>query len=149
MLPNREHPVQAAEAFSTAAHDLALASRRFDDPADSYRVLGDLQTSLIALQQTLRQVAAFHERERHRAATDHGDRAVGEELTEAAAHHLVNAAGAVDRATDDLMAGFAKNGRIAWQPDPVASVLADRESSLEITDTPTTDRRSPPPPPAR
>lgn len=149
MLPNREHPVQAAEAFSTAAHDLALASRRFEEPGDSYQVLGDLQTSLIALQQTLRQVAAFHERERHRAATDAGDRAVGEGLAEAAAHHLDNAAGAVDRATDDLMAGFAKSGRIAWEPDPVTAVLTDRGTGLEITDTPTATPGSSPPSPAR
>lgn len=106
MLPRNEDPLQAAEAFSTAAHDLALASRGFDDPAESYQVLGDLQTSLIALQQTLRQMAAFHDHHRHRAVTDAGDRAAGEVLAEAAAHHLDSAARAVDRATDDLMRGF-------------------------------------------
>lgn len=147
MLPRSEDPARAADALSEAAHDLALATRRFADPADSYQVLGNLQTTLFGLQQTLEQVAALHQREAARAATDAGDREVGRAVAEAAAERLTHAAAAIDHATDELMAGFAHNGRIAWQPahDPVGAVLTARGDQLPDGpgSTPPSDPRPP------
>lgn len=150
MLPNSEDPLRAAEAFSTAAHDLALATRSFENPAQSYEVLGDLQSSLMAVHQTLQQMARLHERERGRAATDAADRVMGEEFAENAAHDLERAARCIDRATDEVISGFAQSGRIAWQPGPVEAVLSERAPDLEITETPPTTTGGPwSPPPSR
>jgi len=147
MLPNSEHPVQAAEAWEQAARDLALATRRFDAPIDSYTVLGNLQSGLIDLHQTLTQLVTFHEREQHRAATDRGDLTAGGELAATAAQHLTQAARTLDHATDELMAGFACNGRIAWQPDPVDTVLTERAARLPEASAPhRTDPGQPPAP---
>lgn len=51
---------------------------------------------------------------------------------EAAAIHI-------DRATDQLMAGFAHSGRIAWQPEhsPFAEALTDRATQLDPDMAPT------------
>lgn len=149
MPTNSDDPRQAAEAFCAASEDLALASRHFDDPSDSYGVLGQLQMGMIALHQTLTQMATLHEREQHRAATDAGDRAVGAELAANAAGDLERAARFTDRATDELMSGFAQSGQIAWQQAPARQVLAERETSLETPQVALSRRKRPPAAPDR
>lgn len=144
-MPSFEDPVADAGELSQAARGLAYASRLFDDPADSYTVLGELQSALISLHQSLQQLAAMHTRLADRASTDAGDRADGREHALTAAMRLDTAAVHVDRATDHLMVGFAENGQIAWlpAPSPAERALAERADDLEIT---ASDRAYPPPP---
>lgn len=150
-MPSFEDPVADAEELSQAARGLAHASRRFDDPADSYTVLGELQSALISLHQSLQQLAAFHTRLADRASTDAGDRAEGRKHELTAAMRLDTAAVHVDRATDHLMVGFAENGQIAWlpAPSPAERALAERADDLEITPSERPDQTPPAPAPGR
>lgn len=132
-MPTYDDPVKDAAELSEAARGLAHASRQFDDPADSYPVLGELQSTLIRLHQSVQQLASLHTRLADRAATDDGDRAAGREHALVAAVRLEAAATHIDRATDQLMAGFAENGRIAWQSTPgiAGEMLTERAARLE------------------
>ncbi|GFZ83171.1 hypothetical protein GCM10011359_09840 [Nesterenkonia alkaliphila] len=124
--------------------DFALASRSIDNPEDSYQVLGELQAGLTALVQVLSQMSSFHDRERGRAVTDHGDAALGAEHAETAAYHLKQASRFISRATDEVIAGFACNGQIAWRRGPLAETLAERENTLPASPEARRDRsRSP------
>jgi len=132
-MPTFHDPLVDAEEFSAAARGLAHASRSFAEPIDTYRVLGDLQSAMFSLHQSLQQIAAFHTRLADRASTDHGDRAAGREHALIAAMRLETAATHVDRATDHLMVAVAENGKIAWQPATAAAeVLAERDAEVEI-----------------
>lgn len=146
-MPSFEDPVADAAELSEAARGLAHATRRFDDPADSYAVLGDLQSALISLHQSLQQLATLHTRLADRASTDSGDRADGQEHAFVAAMRLETAATHVDRATDHLMVGFAENGQIAWlpTPSPAERALTERAVDLEITSGKRPDPPSPGP----
>lgn len=140
-----ENPIAAAEALASAARDLALASRRFEAPIDSYRVFGNMQSAFFDLHQSLGQLADFHERTRDRAATDRGDRAMGVRYADTAAARLRAAAAAFDQATNELMAAFAVNAQIAWQPATARDALAERETQI-ATDAVTATRGEAEPP---
>lgn len=139
-MPTFEDPAKDAAELSEAARGLAHATRHFENPADSYRVLGDLQSTLISLHQSLRQVAAFHSRHQAHASTDRGDRVAGQAHAFAAAAWLETAARDIDQATDQLIAAFSANGQIAWQPtaapeherlSTITEVLAARAEHLQ------------------
>lgn len=134
-MPTYDDPIADATELSDAARGLAHASRGFPEPIDSYRVLGNLQSALISLHQSIQQISEFHLRNADRAATDNGDRAAGREHALMAAVRLEAAATHIDRAADQLMAGFVENGKIAWQPtrSPVVEALTDRQAALEPT----------------
>lgn len=134
-MPTFDDPTADAAELSAAARGLAHASRRFDEPIDSYTVLGDLHSALLSLHQSIQQIAGLHLRLADRAATDDGDYAAGLEHALVAAMRLENAAIHIDRATDQLMAGFVENGKIAWQPapSPAEQALADREADIDPT----------------
>ena len=68
--------VDAAEA-SEALRGLAHASRVFEDPADTYAVLGDLLAGVRSLRQVLDQLATAHLKHRVRAHDDAGDQTAG------------------------------------------------------------------------
>jgi len=133
-MPTFHDPLVDAEEFSAAARGLAHASRSFAEPIDTYRVLGDLQSALFSLHQSVQQIADFHTRMVDRASTDHGDHAAGQEHALVAAMRLETAAVHIDRATDHLMVAFAENGQIAWQPapTPAAEMLAERGNAIKV-----------------
>lgn len=146
-MPTFDDPRRDAAELSAAARGLAHASRDFTDPADSYAVLGELQSTLISLQQSLRQIAVLHTQNVNRASTDDADPAAGRGHAFAAAAWLESAARDIDQATDQLMAAFEANGQIAWQPAVVdhgsrarlGELLEDRAAQLATSDpaTPT------------
>ncbi len=152
-MPTYDDPIADATELSEAARGLAHASRGFPEPIDSYRVLGNLQSALMSLHQSIQQISEFHLRNADRASTDNGDRAAGREHALMAAVRLEAAATHVDRATDQLMAAFVENGCIAWQPapSPAAEAIADRQAALDPispdTNQPGSSRRSPIMPP--
>lgn len=124
MSMNEERPVEASEALADAARDLAYASRVFDDPADSYRVLGNLQVTLADLHQSIQQVAQMHNREWIRASSDAADQVVGRTAATRAEKLLHETAASIDTAYDQLREAFAHNGRIAWQPEPAVETTS-------------------------
>lgn len=128
MSRNEDRPVEASEALADAARDLAYASRVFDDPADSYRVLGNLQVTLADLHQSIQQVAQMHNCEWIRASSDGADQVAGRTDARRAETLLQEAAASIDTAYDQLREAFAHNGRIAWQPEPAVETSGQARS---------------------
>ena len=119
-MPTFQNPtVDAAEA-SEALRGLAHASRVFEDPADTYAVLGDLLAGVRSLRQALDQLATAHVTNRVRAHDDAGDQTAGANYALAATAELQQAAALLDGVYDRVDAAMAASGRIAWHPAPTA-----------------------------
>lgn len=121
-MPISKDPAADAEQTREALRGLAHASQLITSPRETYRVLGSLSAALFSLQQSLDQLASWHERNAELAATDHGDRRAGRGDALAATGNLRDAAGSVRQAHRELRAAFNHNGRIAWQPGVDASL---------------------------
>ncbi|MHC9043324.1 hypothetical protein ACYX8G_02000 [Microbacterium saperdae] len=78
-MPTFEHPAQDADELAEAARGPAHAIRHIPAAEDTYPVLGSVHYTLTSVQQSLRQLADWHERHSPFAATDDGDRAAGQE----------------------------------------------------------------------
>lgn len=115
-MPSYDDPAADADEAAQALRGLAHASRTFTDPTDSCRVLGSLSAALASLQQSLDQLAVWHERNADRACHDDGDGKAGRSDAAAAGEYLRRAAGSVRQADTALNQAFNHNGRIAWQP---------------------------------
>ena len=111
--------VDAAEA-SEALRGLAHASRVFEDPADTYAVLGDLLAGVRSLRQVLDQLATAHLKHRVRAHDDAGDQTAGATDALAATAELQQAAALLDGVHDRVDTAMAASGRISWYPAPTA-----------------------------
>lgn len=102
---------------------MAHATRAFEDPADTYRVLGEVSGSVRLLRQVLDQLSRAHADHRDIAFTD--DRAPAEAVALAAADELHQAADGLDEVADRVMRAHEASGRIAWQthtnPEPERS----------------------------
>lgn len=121
----RADAAEAAEALRGLAH----ASRDFDQPADTYPVLGDLLAGVRSLRQVLDQLATTHLTHRDRAHDDHGDHLAGSHSASATADELDQARTLLDLVHDRLDAAFAHSGRIAWHPEPTHSQEAPVETA--------------------
>ncbi len=154
-MPTFEDPIADADELSAAARGLAHATRWFAEPSNSYAVLGNLQSALISLHQSLQQIADLHTQLADRATNDDGDRAAGYEHALVAATGLGIAAVHVERATDSLMVAFSESGRIVWQPapesSPVQELLAERAEEIDPStgSTGSVQRPESPPGPGR
>ncbi|WP_227480959.1 hypothetical protein [Thermobifida fusca] len=126
-MPTFHDPLADAAEASEALRGLAHASRVFDDPADTYRVFGDLVAGVRSLRQVLDQLASTHLNARDRAFDDDGNPAAGAAAALAAADELHQAGTLLDQAHDRLDAAFSHSGRIAWHPEPVVDQAAARE----------------------
>lgn len=126
-MPTFNDPLADAAEASEALRGLAHASRVFDDPADTYRVFGDLVAGVRSLRQVLDQLATTHLNARDRAFDDDGNPVAGAASALAAADELHQAGTLLDEAYDRLDAAFSHSGRIAWHPEPVV----DRDSSRQ------------------
>ncbi|WP_201791517.1 hypothetical protein [Aeromicrobium sp. PE09-221] len=126
-MPTFHDPLADAAEASEALRGLAHASRVFDDPADTYRVFGDLVAGVRSLRHVLDQLADTHFNARDRAFDDDGNPAAGAASALAAADELHQAGTLLDQAYDRLDAAFSHSGRIAWHPEPVVDRDAQRE----------------------
>ncbi len=115
-MPTYDNPAVDADEAAEALRGLAHASRNITDPSETYRVLGSLSTALASLQQSLDQLADWHDRNAERAATDDGARRAGRHEAVSAGVCLRDAADRVRQAHRSLNEAFSHNGRIAWQP---------------------------------
>jgi len=117
-MPTFQNPtVDAAEA-SEALRGLAHATRAFEDPADTYAVLGDLLAGIRSLRQVLDQLATVHVSNQVRAYDDAGNQGAGASHALSAATDLRQAAALLDGVHDQVDAAIGVSGRIAWRPAP-------------------------------
>ncbi|WP_201791455.1 hypothetical protein [Aeromicrobium sp. PE09-221] len=126
-MPTFHDPLADAAEASEALRGLAHASRVFEDPADTYRVFGDLVAGVRSLRQVLDQLATTHLDARDRAFDDDGSAAAGAASALAAADELHQAGTLLDQAYGRLDAAFSHSGRIAWHSEPVVDRDAQRE----------------------
>ncbi|MCC9053509.1 hypothetical protein LOK55_04185 [Microbacterium sp. F2E] len=117
-MPTFDDPTTDATEASEALRGLAHASRTFTDPADTYRVLGDVLYGVRSLRQVLDQLATTHLTYRVRAHDDAGDQAAGATSALAAADELHQAATILDGVHDRVDAAMSHSGRIAWYDAP-------------------------------
>lgn len=142
-MPTFEDPAKDADELGEAARGLAYATRRIPVPDDTYRVLGSMHYALTSVQQSLRQLADWHDRHSPFAATDDGDYAAGQEQAAKASGWLTIAAASLEQVVQLVMAAQSENGRIAWHPapSPLDQALADRSASLDAEAPVTGDAR--------
>lgn len=113
-MPTYHDPLADAADASEALRGLAHASRVFDNPADTYSVLGDLVSGVRSLRQVLDQVGSAHLVHRGRAHDDDGDHATGASEALAAADDLHQAGTLLDGVEERVNAAMTHSGRIAW-----------------------------------
>lgn len=119
-MPTFHDPRTDSEEASAALRGLAHASRSFDQPADTYAVLGDLLSGLRSLRQVFDQLAATHLTHRARAHDDDGDHTIGAVEALAAADDLHHAGTLLDGVEERVDAAMTHSGRIAWHETPHA-----------------------------
>lgn len=121
-MPTYENPItDAAEAYE-ALRGLAHATRSWDEPADTYRVIGEVVAGIRCLGQVLDQLAGVHLRHQDSVSTDDDDRKAGAVAALAAADGFHQAASLLDQVHDQLSAAFIQSGKIVWHPQPAAAV---------------------------
>lgn len=123
-MPTFQNPTADAAKASEALRGLAHASRVFEDPADTYAVLGDLLAGVRSLRQVLDQLATAHARNQVRAYDDAGNQGVGASHALTAAAELRQAAALLDGVHEQVDAAMGSSGRIAWRPAPSDSAPA-------------------------
>ena len=140
-MPTFEDPAKDADELGEAARGLAYATRRIPVPDGTYRVLGSMHSALTSLQQSLRQLADWHERHSPFAATDDGDRAAVQEQAAKASGWLTIAAASLEQVVQLVMTAQSENGRIAWHPElsPLDQALQERSAALDA-DAPATEQ---------
>lgn len=104
-------PVADAAEACEGLRGLAHATRAFEDPADTYRVLGEVSGSVRLLRQVLDQLSRAHADHRDIAFTD--DRVPAEAVALAAADELHQAADVLDEVAGRVVRAHEASGRIA------------------------------------
>ena len=129
-----QNPVADADEAHEALRCLAHATRTFDEPSQTYDVIGDLLGSIRSLQQVLEQVGAAHLDHRDRARSEAGDRAVGAVHASRAADALRAAALQLGNVEINVDLASQQSGQIVWQGSrPLtagASVVNDKLAAL-------------------
>ena len=121
-MPTYENPVtDAAEAYE-ALRGLAYATRSWEEPADTYRVISEVVAGIRCLGQVLDQLAGVHLRHQDGVSTDDGDRTAGAAAALSAADGFHQAAVLLDRAHDQLSTAFVQSGKIVWHPQLAAEI---------------------------
>ncbi|GAA5196762.1 hypothetical protein [Microbacterium jejuense] len=127
-MPTFQDPVVDGEEACQALRALAHATRSFDQPAQTYAVVGDVLGGLRSLEQVLEQLASAHTSETAIARTDDGDPWAGIEEAHAAASALRRASTLVARAGLAVDQASVHSGRIAWGTDTPAALIPLTES---------------------
>ena len=117
-MPTFQNPTADAAEASEALRGLAHATRVFEDPADTYTVLGDLLAGVRSLRQVFDQLATAHARNQVRAYDDTGNQGAGASHALIAAAQLRQAAALLDGVHEQVDAAMSASARIAWRPAP-------------------------------
>lgn len=121
-MPTFQNPTTDATEASEALRGLAHATRVFEDPADTYAVLGDLLAGVRSLRQVFDQLATVHAGNQVRAYDDAGNQGAGASHALTAAARLRQAAVLLDGVHERVDAAMSASARIAWRPAPSDSV---------------------------
>lgn len=127
-MPTFQDPVVDGEEACQALRALAHATRSFEQPAETYAVVGDILGGLRSLEQVLDQLASAHTSADAIARTDEGDQWAGIEEAYAAASALRRASTLVARAGLAVDRASRHSGRIAWSSASAAALSPLTES---------------------
>jgi len=135
-MPTFEDSTADAAEAQLALRGLAHATRSIKDPAELYSVLGSLSGALRSLEQSLHQLAAFHEGTQRPRAVVNGNRREGQAAGYQVAwelHRAAEIARQVGRVIDhaheiEATIGY-ELGALQGPPEPARSV-ADRGLGL-------------------
>lgn len=129
-MPTFQDPTSDAAEASEALRGLAHATRAFDDPADTYAVIGNPLSGVRSLRQVIDQLGTAHLTHRARAHDDDGNHLAGAAEALAAADELHQAGTLLDAAVSRLDAASQHSGCIAWHPaTPTAPASAPAQVS--------------------
>lgn len=109
-------PASEAEVARLVLHELSLATRVMEDPADSYAVLASLTSAMRSLQQVLTQLADAHDRLADQVTDPVGDQTAGRRIAAQAATELRTSAAQLGTATQTVNEAWAANGQLVWTP---------------------------------
>lgn len=115
-MPTFTNPTSDANDAFEALRGLAHATRTFEEPGDTYRVIGDLLGGVRSLRQVLDQLANVHHSHREQVTDDAHDYAAGANAATSAADELRQTAALIDQSEDRLNAAMIHSGRIVWSP---------------------------------
>lgn len=115
-MPTFDNPLADAAEASEALRGLAHATRTFENPADTYAVIGDLLSGVRSLRQVFDQLATTHLTHQDHAFDDAGSHQAGSSDALAASDELHQAGSHLDAALERLDAAAQASGRIAWHP---------------------------------
>lgn len=135
VMADYDQPVPSADEAAEHLRALAHATRHFQDPGETYWVLGDLGAITSRLQEALVNVASAHMNHRVLAHTDDGNRLEGRQHAHEAAMALRRASVLLEdvgRHVDDAQ---SHSGRIAWREatTPGERDGAEREPQGTVT----------------
>ena len=114
-MPTFQDPVADADEAHEVLRGLAHATRLFEDPSQTYEVVGDLLGTIRSLQQVLNQVAAAHLDHRDRTLSEAGDPAGGAAHALRAADALRAAALQLGNVEINVDLASQQSGQIVWQ----------------------------------
>lgn len=109
-----DRPVASADDAAEHLRALAHATRHFEDPGDTYWVVGDLGAIIRRLQGVLVNVASAHTNHRELAHTDDGNRLEGRKHAHDAAMALRQASRLLEDVGLLVNDAQSHSGRIAW-----------------------------------
>lgn len=132
-MPTFHDPVHDADAAREALRALAHATHAWDDPADTYPVLGSLVRGIRSLQQVLEQTAQAHLTHLAQAHDDLGDAGAGATSAQAAAEELHHASTALSEAEHRVNQALQHSARIAWH-EPVQTQITSAERTTGWVD---------------
>lgn len=123
-MPTFDDPRADAAEASAALRGLAHATRAFENPADTYPVIGDLLAGVRSLRQALYQLGNAHIGSRDQAYDDSGNHTAGSLSAVAAADELHQAGVLLASVERHLDAASQHSGRIAWHPTEIVRTTA-------------------------
>ncbi len=115
-MPTFTNPAADAGEAYEALRGLAHASHTFEDPSETYAVIGDLLGGVRSIRQVLDQLATVHLNHHHQVTDESREYNGGSVEALAAADELHQAGTLIDRAHDHLNAAMTHSGRIVWNP---------------------------------
>ena len=122
-MPTFQDPVVDGDEACQALRALAHATRSFEQPAETYIVVGDVLGGLRSLGQVLDQLASAHTSESALPHAEDGDHGAGIEEAYAAASALRRASGLVARAELAVDLASQHSSRIVWGPATPSALL--------------------------
>ena len=119
-MPDYDRPVPSADDAAEHLRALAHATRHFEDPGDTYWVLGDLGAIARRFQEVAVNVASAHMNHRELAYTGDGNQLEGRKHACDAAMALRQASRLMEDVGHFVNDAQSRSGRIAWHGAPPA-----------------------------